>query len=331
MSLMEQVREIGADQGRMPEESIRTARSALQREIVRSRRRAHGVRRRRAGLGIGGLVAAAAATAIVVGSVIAPIDAPDAAAADVLEDAARTVLTDESAPGAGQYTRIEETTESLVTNAPNGVPRDPGADAGFIERVTTVYYVPADRGDDWFIDTTAPREIVDMIGEGADEFLDRVRAGGETRTEAVDLYPGGIQGGAPIDPYRDDYDTLPRDPERLLDWARGQAPGYESKVLMDLVWLDLAPKDLRSASYQALALLPGFSVVDTDGDLTTLERSDDIGDGETLVASLVIDTATGQLRSYASSVLQAGGDGIAPEGVPDMRMTFTTTVVESAP
>ena len=102
-------------------------------------------------------------------------------------------------------------------------------------------------------------------------------------------------------------------------------------TLMDLVWLDLPPADLRAAAYRALALVPGFTVTDSRDGLTTLERSEEIGPGETLVSTLVVDVASGQMRSYSSSILRNTGPGIAPDGVPDMRMTFTSEVVDSAP
>src|SRR5699024_10012855 len=141
-------------------------------------------------------VAGAAVTAIVVGSVLAPPVTPEttAAAATVQHEAAdATRYAAASDPVPGQYLRIEEVTEQLVTDAGNGVPRDPSADAGFVERTTTVYYVPADRSDDWIVDETAPREVVQLIGDGAEAFLASVRAGGETRSDEIVVCPGGIQ------------------------------------------------------------------------------------------------------------------------------------------
>ena len=334
MLLSERIREIGADEARITEENVRVARQALTREIARSARPERARRRHRvwAGIGIGGLVAGTAVTAIVVGSVLAPVEAPSASAAEVFETAAEVVEAGEPAVlAAGQFTRIDVVTDYLVANGSGGVPRDPDADAGFIERTSTVYYVPADRSDDWYVDETAPRDVVEMIGEGADEFLASVRAGGETRSGEIVAYPAGNHpiGDYPIAAFADLYDTLPRDPQQLLAWAT--EAGGESKTLMDLVWLDLPPADLRSAAYRALALLPGFTVTSTEGDLTTLERRTDLGLGETYVGTLTVDMSNGQMRSYTSSILQETGDGIAPAGVPDMRMTFTSTVVDAAP
>ncbi|HZU92111.1 MAG TPA: hypothetical protein VFF85_00710 [Microbacterium sp.] len=334
MELIEQVREIRADEAVLGEMNVRVARAALSQEIIRGvapqRRR---IRRARAwaGLGIGGLVAGAAVTAIVVGSVVAPVAVPNAAAAEVFEAAAQSVTTNDPALSAGQYRRTEVTTEYLFTNSDNGVPRDPSADSGFIERVTTVYFVPADRADDWIVDDTAPREVIEMIGDGAQRFLDSVRAGGDTREDRIVAIPAGVQGGAPLDRFRDLYDTLPRDPDKLRAWAKEEGQGSETKVLMDLVWLDLPPADLRSAAYRALAQVPGFEVKSTQGELTTLEHSADIGNGETLVSTLEVNVESGEMRSYTSSILKSSGDGIAPEGVPDMRITFNSSIVDAAP
>ncbi len=91
MQLSERAREIGVRDSRVDETSVEFARQALARELARSGRTdqvRHSRRRTWTGLGVGGLVAGAAVTAIVVGSVLAPPIAPDAAAADVLERAA---------------------------------------------------------------------------------------------------------------------------------------------------------------------------------------------------------------------------------------------------
>lgn len=333
MELIERVREIGVEEATVTDDSVRTARFALTREVARSARPERTRRRQRAwaGAGIGGLVAGAAVTALVAGWVLAPVEAPSAAAAEVFEQAALSVRPVGPLLEAGQYLRTDVTTDYLVTNADNGVPRDPSADAGFVERVITVYYVPADRADDWLVDDRAPREIVEMIGSGAEDFLESVRAGGETRSGRIEALPAGIQGGAPLDRFRDQYDSLPRDPEELRAWAKEEGQGSEVKPLMDLVWLDLPPADLRAAAYRALALVPGFTVTDSRDGLITLERSEEIGAGETLVSTLVVDVASGQMRSYSSSIQRNTGPGIAPDGVPDMRVTFTSEVVDSAP
>lgn len=356
MLLLERVREIGADEAQISDDSVTAARRALTREMARSARPERVRRRGRtwAGIGLGGVVAGAAVTAIVAGSVLAPAATPDAQAAEVLETAARvTVNAVDTTLAPGQYLRIEEQNEWLQfwsaewaedgdenTFAFNSG-RD-GADAAVLVREPRVLYVPADRTADWFYDWGA-KDLIRSFGErGAQASSDwasspelhGVREGG-----TIERLPGGeflAADGDPspqpylADPYRPHYAEMPRDPEKLLEWLRESSgmTGVEADrwIVAGLSGpsaINLMPADLRSAFFRAIALIPGFDVQSQDGDLVTLEYA--VPGHRT--TTIVIDTVEGLVESISESFGSGGVAGDTPESLTRVRMT----VVDSAP
>lgn len=356
MQLMERVREIGIDESRVGDDSVRAARRALTREIAGSAlpERARPSRRRAwTGIGIGGLIAGAAVTAIVAGSVIAPPIAPDAAAAEVLERA--SVVTFEARDTtlvAGQYLRVETVSEHLqfwkaewvddddentmAFNASRG-----GSDAAVLVRDTRVLYIPADRSDDWFYDW-GRAEVVKSFGErGAEAAREWASWPGAQAIErgTIETLPAGeylaVGGDEPpmpylADRYRPYYVEMPRDPQELLDWLRGRSgmTGEEADrwlvaSLSDPSAINLMPADLRSAFFLAIALIPGFEVVSDDGATATLQYV--VPDHRT--TSIVIDTEQGLVDSISEDYGSGGPAGDTLDSVT----TVHTSVVDSAP
>lgn len=356
MQLMEQVREIGIDESRVADDTVLAARWALTREMAGSARpeRARLSRRRTwAGIGIGGLVAGAAVTAIVVGSVLAPPAAPDAAAAEVLERAsAVTFDAQDTTLLPGQYLRIETVGEHLHfwkaqwaddddenTFAFNAS-RD-GGDAAVLERDTRVLYVPADRAGDWFYDWGS-FEVVDSFGsrgaEAAREWSSspdsaiRERGTIETLPAGEYLAVGGDEPPTPYlaDRYRPYYSEMPREPRDLLDWLRAQSgmTGEEGDrwlvaSLSDPSAINLMPADLRSAFFLAIALIPGFEVLADDGSSATLQY---VVPGHR-TTTIVIDTEEG----LVSSISEKYGSGGPAGDMADSTTTVHSSVVDSAP
>lgn len=318
MPLMERVREIGAHEAQVTEESVRVARRALARESARSGRpvavRRPG-RRRWAGLGIGGLVAGAAVTAIVVGSVLAPVDAPNASAADVLNAAAEATLTATVlSPAPGQYIRIQEvSTQKLGWRSDKSSP-----DGGYwssddstttaVVRQSRSLYVPADRADDWVEDFGESTELLEIAGPEATK-----AEAGLSQLEfdvRVEVYPGGFQDvtGVHAEGVEAEdvnrfarnglscyYDEMPRDPRELVDWLDESSYEYLSACapprLSEPIDFNLAPTELRATMFQALALIDGARVERVEGDITTIAFPD--GGESNWMETVDVDTRQG--------------------------------------
>ena len=356
MQLMERVREIGIEESRVDEDTVRTARQALTRAMTRNARPVRGGSSRRrtwAGIGVGGLAAGVAVTAIVAGSVVAPPTAPDAAAAEVLErasavtfDAQDTALVD------GQYLRIETVSEHLQfwradwadDGDENTMPFNASrghSDAAVLIRDTRVLFVPANRAGDWFYDW-GHAEVVQSFGargtEAAQEWSSwpgaQVRESGtiETLPAGEYLAVGGDEPPLPYlaDRYRPFYAEMPRNPPELLDWLRAQSgmTGDEADrwlvaSLSDPSAINLMPADLRSAFFLAIALIPGFEVVSDDGSTATLQYA--VAGHRT--TTITIDTEQGLVDSIAENY----GDGGPAGGTVDSVITVHTSVVDEAP
>lgn len=337
MLLSERVREIGADEAHIGEEAVQNARRVLNREIGESRAPRAGSRRRRAwaGIGIGGLVAGAAVTAIVVGSVVAPPTAPTASAAVVLKEAAGVTLTTEAlSPAPGQYIRISETWAQPM----RGFVPEEGTeiDVTYTLSRTRTLYVPADRSADWIEDSTDAEQITDVSEpEWTSRIEEQELSGGEGLPDII-AHPGGrIMGGDGwqthyyhLSPMSRLYDEMPRDPEALREWLATYEPesGYPPPRLTEPIDFNLAPADLRAAMFQTMALLPGARVISQDGDLTTVAIPD--GGESNWMETVTIDMRRGLMvgrgtldtpESHGSldiSIVDSAPDGVRlqPEG-----------------
>lgn len=354
MQLMERVRELGADQAEVSEGTIGRARTALQRESAataasRTPRR----RRTLAGIGVGGLVAGTAVAAVVAGSVLAPAALPDAAAAEVLEQAAAvTVTAQDTRLADGQYLRIETVSEFLQfwdgAAADDGdentfafnASRDSG-DAAVLVRDTRALYVPADRTRDWFYDW-GQAEVVRSFGDRSEQAAQEwASSPGASIAErgTIQVLPGGVypagEGDAPpapqlADEFRPFLEEMPRDPAKLRAWlaARSGMTGEEADRwvvagLSDPSAVNLLPADLRAAFFRALALIPGFEVIDGEGDTAVLRYA--VAGHRT--TTLEIDTAEGLIES----IIESYGSGGAAGDVPDSTTRVRMTVVDEAP
>lgn len=337
MSWVDEVRTVRADETQVTEAQLATARRALQREIDRTasagRSRSRQPRSRRLGLSLGlggvGVAGALAAVGIVAGSLFAPVPSPDAAAAEVFLQAQESVLEGIGAADVtlepGQYLRVEQVTEQLHTDGTqNGAAAEK---AGFLLRRVSVLYVPADRSDDWILQSSAG-EVVALYGEDAEAFTANVLSEGLSQ-DSLRSYPNGMDNGQPIDRYRNDYDTMPRDPDELLEWFSARAPGYAGFELTNALFQNLPPADVRAAMLGALARVPGYTLVSRDGDLAVLQEASRSDGPEATPTLLTIDTSTGQIVRFTN--LQQHPSSVVPADIPEQVISFSTSIVDEAP
>ncbi|MFK4788304.1 hypothetical protein [Microbacterium sp. ZW T5_56] len=338
MSWVDEVRTVRTDETQVTEAQLATARRALQREIDRTasdgRSRSRQPRSRRLGLSLGlggvGVAGALAVVGIVAGSVFAPVPSPDAAAAEVFLQAQESVLDGIGAADVtlepGQYLRVEQVTEQLTTD---GSQSDVAAEkAGFLLRQVSVLYVPADRSEDWIVEADAA-EVVALYGDDAEAFTANVLSEGLSQ-DVLTAYPEGVRDGQPIDKYRDDYDTMPRDPDELLAWFGTRAPeSYVGFELTNALFQNLPPADIRAAMLGALARVPGYTLVSRDGNIAVVQEAP-LSDGpEARNTLLTIDTSTGQILSFTD--VQRHPGNVVPADIPEQVITFTTSIVDEAP
>lgn len=263
----------------------------------------------RAWAGAGGLVAGAAAVAVVVGSIIAPMQTPSASAAEVLDAAAETTLSAAALdPAPGQYIRIQEVSTQTLGWRP-----DPGSPDGghwdgqdspttAVVRQSRSLYVPADRSGDWVEDYGESTELLSI--DGPDEAAAEAGLSQLEFTVQVDVYPGGLYAEPDaIDPgqrfHRNAlecyYDEMPRDAAQLVRWLEVYQDEHLSECapprLGEPVEFALAPADLRAAMFRALALVDGARVEAVNGDITTIAFPE--GGESTWMQTVDIDTAQG--------------------------------------
>lgn len=311
-------------------ERIRQARAKLLNGLEKPRRRP----RTRFALGLGGLGLAAAGTAIVLaftaGTVVLPLSyaIPAASAAEALEMAVESTLDGVSAADTtlrpGQYLRIEVTRDYLWTDG--SATDEPSREAAFTHRDTENLYVPADRSDAWVLEIR-PSEVTGTYGPGGQKLLNSVKPGAD-RVAGVQSFPAGLRdyGGStqPLDRFRDSYDEMPRDPKQLLQWFINTNGEYASMAILDAIYMNLPPADLRAAMLGALAESGDFTLVSADATTATLERRGDWG-----TQQFTIDTHSGLIISVTDA--RRHTDDVVPEGTPELRETFALSIVDSAP
>jgi hypothetical protein len=311
MDILEQVREIGQDVPSITDAKLDETRQKLLHEIARKRRPGvrKPVRRRLIGGSVG--IAAIAAAALVAGIVLAPPH-PGPAAAAVLRQAANvTINAVDTTLTNGQYLRIADTTiYSGNPKAGGGTGTGPG-------RSLLVLYVPADRTKDWFLqlgpDSGGSEKVGRLLGGEDGPLTPEQREKGQFTTS--------------IDTWRPYYAEMPRDPKALLSWFRDRgekSQGYDWVMSMfsQPLTTALMPPDLRAATFRALALIPGINVVSSDGSIVTLQRADTT---HARVKTIVVDTATGFIRSYTAESHDVPGTVITDA------QSISMSVVDQAP
>ncbi len=303
----EALRELGDDGGRpLP---------TTGHEVVTRGRRTR--RRRRLAGGIV-VVAGVAAFALLAPTLSSPVPPTATTATSVLEQAA--VASSEVVPGPGQYWLFTEQTQV----------------SGLAGRVTYQYtettetWIPRDLSQVWVHRqrSGAPYTFASAEDER------RARAIGlEHEDNTMAARRGAFDGGPAVDEARErEWAALPRDPQELLARVRTTSPGssddHAFQSLAQLASVPFVPADLRSASFRALALVPGD---------TSLQQDARIGDRVGLgvarsangfVQTLLFEPVRGQLVASQETV-QGGEEPALPGGATGE--TYDLTIVDSAP
>ncbi len=225
------------------------------------------------------ILASAAAAAIVAGLVVADVagsgERPGATAEaiQVLSDAAAaTITTSDPVLAPGQYLLVDTEAVYAVFSS-----TETGQQHVWLESQNGQMYVPADRSGEWIWNREAGEAVQFFDEESrAEARLQAAQSdyqGEYLRAPAGQFYGSGqsILGAIPLE---EAIAGAPRDPKELLeliyDNTRGSGPTPDEEAfitIVDTLNTGVIPADLRAALYQAAALIPGLTVVESEATL----------------------------------------------------------------
>ena len=206
-------------------------------------------------------------------------------------------------------------------------------------------YAPADLTSAWYGELGAA-EARRVLGEDAEasaqiEQIEQiVQSLGAARplmpTAAPQLSEGGGENLVWF------IETMPRDPDAMTDWIRdrlgpdlaGWEEGKIGWMLIGLLSFNVGDPGWRASMYRALSALPGSTVGQDHEGKRTVTFDSHLGASQGFQTSLrrftvTIEMATGIVREITST--SEVGEGMVPSEIPDSRMTFEMSVVESLP
>lgn len=369
MDVLERVREVNAGAS-LTEERLSGARARLLEGIdaaaASSRKRAG----RRPMLLIAGAVAGVAAVTATVVVINQPSAAPPRIEAVPIptvetrepgqtipkpDPTAGTVVTPPfpgTTPQAGQYLRVERVTERLhYRDSANevsswGWTMQSGSSpiSALLARDREEQYVPADRTGDWYQTHGPTAERVQLFPGGQEP--DEQAAWDQRMPMDAQITgswsTGGLAGDSfPLTGSMEYYENLPRDPQALLEylrqrianWASTQAEADDA-LLEDMTFTltsNIAPPDVREAYIGAFAS-SGLARVDesVDGTVSFEVRREQYN---SRTETVLVDESTGWVTEH--TVRYDRGDraseDMVPSGVPDIRTTYTVSIVNSIP
>jgi hypothetical protein len=250
----------------------------------------------------------------------------------------------------GQYLRRAWTTDTMgVFDAELGYSGQPGysasratASSGWVITRSGADYAPADLRSQWYQKWGAP-VAGGVYGDQAQGHARQDEAM-QAYGPAVALFPSDAprlpEGGAEDVLWF--FESLPRDPATMIAWihdyqgsdTQGWADGKVGWLLIGLLSHNVGDPEMRAAMYQALSLLPGSTVgAEQDGERTVTFDSH-LGSSESSETSLrrftlTIDMATGIVTETTDTT--SVGEGPIPSDVPDSRMAFEMSVVDTLP
>ena len=282
-------------------------------------------------VGLGALVAGAAAAALAIVSAVVPSGGAGAPPADssaeasgMLRDAARATSDPELADG--QFLRLATTASYLALTTADGTV---DTTIGYLESQRREVYVPADARGESIEQTTHVAPTV-FFGRGAEEFAERRWSGPPATVAAVGQQTDATR---PVE----NQAAMPRDPEALLAYLREfryQAGSSDENVfahVVDLLRAGGLKSDLRSALYQALALMPSVTVTEEQATLDG-RRGTAIGlegTGGDTRQEIVIEPSTGEYIGVR--MVTVAGFGEIPPGTPLEYTALSASVVNSVP
>lgn len=322
---------LGTGSGPLKKRDAKVSSLAVRRQPVPVRRRV--------------VLAAAAAVLLVGGILTADVILPgysgaSAEAAQVLHNAAlATIKTSDPVVGPGQYLKVATTAVSS-----GGMANTDGTSAAWLDKSTGEVYVPADRSQEWVWNRGArvPTQFFSERAEAAWEEIEKQVSGSPgfkaeiVRADGGAFYggPQTVINGIPLE----DMPTITREPKELLkliyDRTVGAGPSAEIEAVVtiaDTLRTGIVPADLRSALYEAAALIPGVTLTEQQATL----------DGRTGIAigiegpfgggrqDIIIDPDTGLMIGEREIALKATAD--FPAGTATSWSSIQTSVVNQAP
>lgn len=288
-----------------------------------------------------------------VGTPVVPEPEPPVTAAATFRSAAAAVARPSAEmPAPGQYLRIESETHHLVFfDAESGWGDQYAADRVNAEGAWMVTgggaaYAPFDQSTDWhFVDLGS--EVTNRYGvpePGIDQWA--LENGGMSAAPQ----PPFVAAGGPMPPWQAPNGeftmvaflaAMPTDPAAVVDWiaakqAEGGGTGGHATVgwtLVELLSGNSGTVEQRSVMYQALALLDGTEIMGQDGNLVTIAfhrpYDDEPDRAAEIIYTVAIDLGTGRVLEMTETA--GSGSAIVADDVPDVRRTFTFSVVDSVP
>ncbi|WP_420097558.1 hypothetical protein [Brevibacterium sediminis] len=349
------------------DENLEGARAILMQEIEASRStRARAFKRPWAiAGGVAGLVAVVTAGVLVLNAVSAPspsqveageprepgstfvptpepTETPDTAS--TVFAGAASAAASERVLAPGQYLKVVESRQNLfMYNSVDGVNdlavNRENAENGWVADSTWLMYIPADSAASWVLDIEGGWSVGSLYGPGAAEQSQRF----VQEHSDWSAYPYRMQGGpelgwlgtAGANNLASALSDLPGDPQSVIAWLQdnGVEPEKRGWVLARLLSFNAGTPAQRATLYEALALLPGATLVHSDANAATVLYVTDGGDPAqpTLdwYRTVTIDRATGYVTEYTERLGSA--PALVPDAVPDVRSTYTVSVVDAAP
>ena len=250
----------------------------------------------------------------------------------------------------GQYLRRAWTSEILsVFDAELGYAGEPGysasraaASSGWVISRSGADYTPAVLRSQWYREWGTPVKgaVYGDQAQGHAQQDDAMQAYGPAVSPFPSDAPRLPEGGAEDVLWF--FESMPRDPATMIAWIhdymgsdeQGWADGKVGWLLIGLLSHNVGDPEMRAAMYRALSLLPGSTVgAEHDGERTVTFDSH-LGSSESVQTSLrrftvTIDMATGIVTETTDTT--SVGEGVIPSDVPNSRMTFEMTVVDSVP
>ncbi|MDQ0725077.1 hypothetical protein [Microbacterium sp. W4I20] len=250
----------------------------------------------------------------------------------------------------GQYLRRAWKAEILgVFDAALGYPGQPGysasratASSAWTIGLDGADYAPSDLRAQWYTEWGAPTagSVYGDEAQARAQQAGALQGYGPARQVAPTEAPRLSEGGAEDVLWF--FENMPRDPEAMIAWIRdykgpdasGWADGKVGWLLIGLLSHNVGDPDMRASMYRALSLLPGSTVAAEEGGRRTVTFDSQLGapdSGQTSLRrfTLTIDMATGIVTQTTDT--SDVGEGLIPGDVPDSRMTFEMSVVDSLP
>lgn len=254
-------------------------------------------------------------------------------------------------PQAGQYLSIVTIDESLLYRGPEVSiyqwfhrPRQYPPISAALMRSTTRLYMPGDRSREWVSRYGPANERIGFYpedqGPAGELAWDNMLPVQQEPQEWT--YTGGVGGEEPpLTGSLESYAAYPQEPSALLQYFRDRAagdpeqPDVEGSAALNIAGVlesNYAPAVTRATFLEALALSPRVELLSTAGSIVTYQIRADGWQGAR-TTTLSIDTATGWATEYTVRFDRTdGAEGdMAPTDVPDIRKTFTVSIVDALP